>query len=66
MIVRQYAGRPVVRIEDGEKEKLCGRCNEWWPQTEEFFSFIATRKHFHNECRACRAQQQAQRRKRAA
>lgn len=66
MIVRHYAGRPVLRKADGETEKFCGRCEEWWPQTDEFFSFITNRGHFHNECKACRAEQQAERRKRAA
>ncbi|BCP56294.1 hypothetical protein K32_49110 [Kaistia sp. 32K] len=66
MIVRYYAGRPVVRKVDGETEKSCSRCQEWWPQTDEFYSFIHSRGHYHNECRACRAQQQANRRKQAA
>lgn len=43
-------------------EKLCPGCLQWWPQDEEFFSFISTRCHFHNECRACRAAAQARRR----
>ncbi|HGE7291984.1 TPA: hypothetical protein ACGCBD_002739 [Pseudomonas aeruginosa] len=43
-------------------EKLYPGCLQWWPQDEEFFSFISTRCHFHNECRACRAAAQARRR----
>lgn len=44
------------------REKLCPGCDTWWPQDEEFFSFIRTRGHFHNRCRACRASDQAARR----
>lgn len=28
---------PKLRTVDGEREKLCTRCNEWWPADEEFF-----------------------------
>lgn len=62
MVIRRYAGRPVLRKIDGEIEKLCGHCEEWWPQTDEFFSFITTRGHYHSECKACRAEQTAARR----
>lgn len=52
----------TTRMTDLGVEKLCPGCLQWWPQDEEFFSFISTRCHFHNECRACRAAAQARRR----
>lgn len=61
-VLRIYAGKPVLRLVDGETEKYCPGCYEWWPQTEEFFSFIRTRGHYHNECKACRQAKQAARR----
>lgn len=27
----------TLRICDGEPEKLCRKCGEWWPATDEFF-----------------------------
>ncbi|WEW97727.1 hypothetical protein P3T65_26445 [Pseudomonas nitroreducens] len=52
----------VTRVTDLGTEKLCPGCDTWWPQDGEFFSFITTRGHFHNRCRACRAGEQAARR----
>ena len=28
---------PKLRTTDDEREKLCTRCDEWWPADEEFF-----------------------------
>jgi hypothetical protein len=63
VIARQnYNGQQVKRITELGIEKLCPGCNDWWPQTPEFFSYITTRGHYRNECRACLAQAQAVRR----
>jgi hypothetical protein len=34
----QTRSRSTTRLdEDGELEKLCTRCQDWWPATTEFF-----------------------------
>lgn len=45
-----------VRVDqDGENERYCTGCHEWWPMTEEFFGFLSTRGHFRSHCRVCEA-----------
>jgi hypothetical protein len=57
-----YRGQQVKRITDLGIEKLCPGCQEWWPHTAEFFSYITTRGYYRNECRACLAQAESTRR----
>lgn len=44
---------PVRINEDGELEKQCGVCKEWWPLDSEFFSTNGTGK-LASPCRACK------------
>jgi hypothetical protein len=63
VIARQnYNGQQIKRTTELGTEKLCPGCHEWWPHTAEFFSYITTRGHYHNQCLACRAQAQVVRR----
>lgn len=57
-----YRGRTVRRMTEIGLEKLCPGCKEWWPQSNEFYTWIATRNHYHNKCRACLASDEAARR----
>ena len=57
-----YRGKQVKRITELGVEKLCPCCDDWWPQTSEFFTFVATIGHYRSECRACLASAQAKRR----
>ncbi|GLU38845.1 hypothetical protein [Pseudomonas sp. NBRC 100443] len=61
-LLRQPWRALVTRQTELGREKLCPGCDTWWPQDDEFFSFISTRGHYHNRCRACRARDQAERR----
>ena len=60
---------PKLRMTEYGQEKLCTRCNEWWPADEEFFAPNAqgSGQLFHY-CRACQVEwQRGQRvKKRAA
>ena len=40
------------RVIDGEKERLCTGCNEWWPADEEFFYRDGGRG-LSSQCKAC-------------
>jgi hypothetical protein len=63
VIARQnYNGQRIKRTTELGTEKLCPGCQEWWPHTAEFFSYITTRGYYHNQCLACRAQAQVVRR----
>lgn len=44
---------PTRINEDGEVEKQCGVCGDWWPMTPEFFSTNGTGK-LASPCRACK------------
>jgi len=59
---------PKLRMTEYGPEKLCTRCNEWWPADEEFFAPDAqgSGQLFHY-CRACRVEwQRSQRDKKRA
>lgn len=54
--VRYHLGEPTV-IETSEgPEKRCPCCREWWPLTEEFYYWIATKNKFHSSCKACHSE----------
>lgn len=38
---------------DGDLEKQCGKCGEWWPFTAEFFSQRYPDRKLQSPCRAC-------------
>ena len=38
--------------EDGEREKFCPRCKEWWPADKEFF-YSNGHRGLHSLCKAC-------------
>ncbi len=40
---------------DGELEKQCTKCGDWWPADNEFFFTTGTRakKKLHSWCKAC-------------
>ncbi len=42
----------VTRIVDGEVEKFCHKCSEWWPATDEYF-YRSTCKNLRSPCKAC-------------
>lgn len=46
----------TTRETDIGPEKLCSRCDEWWPADEEFFFADKTSKDdgLEHECRACK------------
>jgi hypothetical protein len=66
---------PKERIdEDGERERFCAKCQEWWPADREFFYTSRNKKwpwqngkpKLHSWCKACytewrNARRQAQR-----
>ncbi len=42
--------------EDGELERHCSKCGEWWPADREFFFGYTDQKgkeHLHDWCKAC-------------
>ena len=43
----------VSRMADYGPERLCTRCDEWWPADEEFFSRLPSGK-LRSICKACR------------
>ncbi len=47
--------------EDGQKEKHCPKCNDWWPGDSEFFHRNPTNPDgLDTYCRACRLEVRAQ------
>lgn len=41
---------------DGELERYCSICHEWWPADQEFFYHWVDKDgllHFHSWCKAC-------------
>lgn len=38
---------------DGEVEKQCGKCGEWWPFTAEFFGYSYPGRKLQSPCKAC-------------
>ena|GEM_PF-1851786 len=43
-----------LRVVEGQQEKFCPRCNEWWPADAEFFNADAKRvAGLFYCCRAC-------------
>lgn len=45
---------PKLRCSDeGELEKFCRQCQEWWPATDEFFYRSARSGNFRSPCKAC-------------
>jgi len=49
--------------EDGELERQCSHCHEWWPADSEFF-YGSKRNGLHSWCKACVLEAKAERRKR--
>lgn len=43
----------VRRNELGDLEKICHKCNEWWPATTEFFHTHGKQRRLHSPCKAC-------------
>lgn len=44
------------RDEDGELEKHCPKCDDWWPADREFFFGYTDKEgneHLHDWCKAC-------------
>lgn len=39
--------------EDGELERYCPRCDEWWPADREFFYTTGSDEELHSWCKAC-------------
>jgi hypothetical protein len=39
--------------QDGEVEKLCPRCNDWWPDDREFFNGQGGSRQLSSWCKAC-------------
>ena len=40
--------------EDGEREKYCPRCQDWWPADKEFFYTSGKMsRQLHSWCKAC-------------
>lgn len=38
--------------DDGDLERRCSKCGEWWPASREFF-YSCGRKGLHSWCKAC-------------
>lgn len=47
----------TLRIIDGETEKLCLKCGEWWPATTEFFYRAHKGGYLRSPCKACISEQ---------
>ena len=41
-----------IQVIDGERCRRCGKCGEWWPDTEEFF-YRSNRGYLRSPCKAC-------------
>ncbi len=41
------------RMADGELEKRCPACEEWWPADTEFFFSLRNGADLHSYCKAC-------------
>lgn len=52
-----YPGTPTRINENGETEKLCGKCGEWWPLTPEFFGRNPRTGRLKSPCKACSHEQ---------
>lgn len=50
--------------EDGERERQCAKCLEWWPADTEFFYSTGrkARPKLHSYCKACYLEWKAARR----
>lgn len=49
--------KPSIKVIDGEQHRLCGKCGEWWPDTDEFFYRHYRRGARRSPCKACIAEQ---------
>lgn len=43
----------TFRIAEGELEKHCPQCGEWWPADTEFFFPLRQGAELHSSCKAC-------------
>lgn len=55
-LARRWPEHNRRRHPDGGHEKLCGKCQEWLPMDEEFFSFIPAQGHYRSWCLFCGAE----------
>jgi len=39
--------------EEGEMERYCPKCQEWWPADREFFYTTGSKGELHSWCKAC-------------
>lgn len=54
-------GQTIRTADDGTIEKLCRKCGEWWPATDEFFFRNPRNKvNFRSPCKACIAEKRQQ------
>jgi hypothetical protein len=51
---------PLLRIVNGQQERYCRKCKDWWPNTSEFFYYNKARDGFRSPCKACIADKRAQ------
>lgn len=46
-------GQSWIRMIDGERHRVCGKCGECLPDTEEFYYYNEKRDGFRSPCKAC-------------
>lgn len=55
-LARRWPEHNRRRHPEGGHEKLCGKCQEWLPMDEGFFSFIPAQGHYRSWCLFCGAE----------
>ncbi|WP_443698738.1 hypothetical protein [Pseudomonas sp.] len=52
-LLRQHWIELTTRMTEHGREKLCPKCQEWWPHDETCYGWIPSRGHYRSWCISC-------------